>query len=695
MAINLLTEIYQKRGDEFIQKLLSLKVYIYEKMAGSAFSFEYKNGSFIFYKKNTNISISNIDRLLMKHYEAGINYIENLPADVVQNIPAKTRFGFEYFPTEKPNYLKYDNLPKNFLILSYVKNLGDSSFEENHTKMEQYATLLDVTPPPVIFDGILSEEQQVEIMDYVRMTPTEIQEKFKTSSFTKFIISMLNPDMKKTVLNDDIESSIDGVIFQFENDSKKIFAKAQDPIISEVVSSNTSKPGSSILTSMIFGDMIEYMELQRQFWKDFKFKKVDIDDRYIELMSEVFNKFIAQNKNKYDGVELDIPDFMRGDSFSLNMDYLDNPKTIELVSTEETSRELFKMLVALFRKKRKSVSDNINPNLVKYQKELVDEITTKLQEGGGTGVETFEKFMNWFVEEKDFPINASENLDGIEFNGTTEFIGPIQEEEECEVCQMSVEEKMLVLLEQIEASGSNVEPELFTALTTLQEQLVGEKKACLIGHTPPINESKSYEVLNFWQTAFEAEPPKEKPKKDEKLFEVNVMVGKFQPFNNKHLQALKELNAANNKKTIVVQINPNKKSDRKPFNESLSFKMLDKLGKDHGDLIEGFYITQKASMKNVLDRVDKRYTPVMISSNESYQSYLKKQLEYNLFEEDYDLDEPLEFHNFSKGQLKSVKSNSEKIMKSLKENDIREYKKNVPKSLHVFFEKFRNEVKDD
>jgi len=689
MAINLLTEIYQKRGDEFIQKLLRLKVFIYEKMAGSAFSFEYKDKSFVFYKKNTNISISKVDRLLMKHYEAGINYIENLPPDVAQNIPAKTRFGFEYFPTENPNYLKYDNLPKNFLILSYVKNLEDGSYEENSEKIVQYATLLDVTPPPVIFDGILSEEQQVAIMEYVRMTSDEIVKKFKTDSFTKFIISILNPDMKATVLNNDIESSIDGVIFQFENDTKKIFAKAQDPVILEIVSTNTSKPGGGILTSIIFGDMIEYMELQREFWLDYKFKKVDIDERYIEIASEVFNKFMEQNKSKYQGIELDIPDFMKSDSFALNMEYLDNPKTIELVSTDETSRELFKMFVALFRKKRKNVSDNINPNLVKYQKALVDELTAKLQEGVDSGLATFEQFMNWFVGEKEFVINESD-MDSLD--GAVEVPG---EEEECEVCQMSVEEKMLVLLEQIEAGGSNVEPRMFEALASLQVQLLGEKKACLLGTAPPpINESKSYEVLNFWQTAFESEPPKKKKKK-EKCNEVNVMVGKFQPFNNKHLQALKELNSTNKKKTIIVQINPDKKSVQKPFSESLSFKMLDKLGKDHGDLIEGFYITTKASMKNVLDRVDSRYTPVKISSNESYQSYLKKQLEYNLFEEDYDLDAPLEFHNFSKGQLKSVKSNSEKIMKSLKENDIREYKKYVPKSLHVFFEKFRSEVETD
>ena len=47
-------------------------------MAGSAFSFEYKNGAFVFYKKNTNMSISKIDRLLMKYYEPAILYIENL-----------------------------------------------------------------------------------------------------------------------------------------------------------------------------------------------------------------------------------------------------------------------------------------------------------------------------------------------------------------------------------------------------------------------------------------------------------------------------------------------------------------------------------------------------------------------------------------------------------------------------------------
>ena len=80
-GISHLYDIYNKKGEDFINSLFNSYVTVNEKMDGSAFVFErdLETGRFNFYKRDLKYPITLVDRTLMKYYEKPINYIESFP----------------------------------------------------------------------------------------------------------------------------------------------------------------------------------------------------------------------------------------------------------------------------------------------------------------------------------------------------------------------------------------------------------------------------------------------------------------------------------------------------------------------------------------------------------------------------------------------------------------------------------------
>ena len=117
-GINQLSDIFKKKGKEFVDKLFNQIVTVSEKLDGSIFAFE-KNltdEGISFYKRDQDNPISKIDRILMSYYERPINYIESLSPEIRSQIPNGWRFGMEYFCDNKPVNLAYQREPKNGLV---------------------------------------------------------------------------------------------------------------------------------------------------------------------------------------------------------------------------------------------------------------------------------------------------------------------------------------------------------------------------------------------------------------------------------------------------------------------------------------------------------------------------------------------------------------------------------------------------
>lgn len=374
-----LQELINNRGDEFINRLFTLPVTVYEKLDASQFSFECDaDGNFSFYKQDQNTPISKIDITLSQYYNNAIKHFQNLSLDKIKIIPPNWRFCCEYFIDKNPVYISYDKMPQNGLVLiNIIDNSGNGKkVLDNKQLLEEWADFLDIENPPLIFQGLLSEEQKNKIMEFVRTPNDKLKEKFETNSFIRHLLSILHPERSTSFLRDSDRGLIEGVVFRFGNEAENFTAKIIDPIFySRKIENNTKK---SSLPSDIYWltllDIVEY--LQGVNISNYKIEGESAEERYLSLICNIFNDFIQKYGSKYKDVDFELPKFMQKEAFKVGLEYIPNKQTSKLIMSEESWQNVFKVILAAFRKRKKGTNQFFTDYVLNCFNSIVQEISS-------------------------------------------------------------------------------------------------------------------------------------------------------------------------------------------------------------------------------------------------------------------------------------------------------------------------------
>lgn len=371
-------ELITNKGDEFISRLFTMPVTVYEKLDASQFSFECdQNGNFSFYKQGQNNPISKIDITLSQYYNNAIKHIQNLPAEKIRLIPAGWRFCCEYFIDKNPVYISYDEMPKNGLVLiNIIDNSGKSKkVLDDKILLNEWSEFLDIECPPLIFQGYLSEDQKSKIMEFVRTPNNKLKEKFETNSFIRHLLSILNPEKGTSFLRNTDRGLIEGVIFKFGNEEETYTAKIIDPVFysRKIESKGTSASNPSDVYWITLLDVVEY--LQGIKIQNFEIDSESPEERYLEIICKIFNGFIQKYGSKYKEVDFELPNFMRKNAFKVGLEYIPNKETNKLISSEESWENVFKIILAAFRKKKKGSNQFFTDYVMSCFNKIVEEIS--------------------------------------------------------------------------------------------------------------------------------------------------------------------------------------------------------------------------------------------------------------------------------------------------------------------------------
>jgi cytidyltransferase-like protein len=543
-GISHLYDLYNKKGKEFIEELFNNFVTVNEKMDGSAFVFERdrETGKFIFYKRDQRTPITLVDRTLMKYYEKPIQYIESLPPHVIKEIPRGWRFGLEYFANNAPVEIVYDEIPKNNLILSYVhkkdpngKIKGTIQEKEN---LDTWADLLGIERPPIIFQGYLTDSQKERIMEFLRTPFEDLLEEYKTRSFVAFIIGVLNPDLKKTALNFDIEKPIEGIVFRFgdeNSDKEPVLSKMVDPIFTEMAKNKAKKRIEEKPSDFLGLTILDVMNfILENGVENFESEGKTEDERYISFMSDVFSKFLSEYAYKYRGADFEEPEYLKKEEFRLNTDLIKDRRVLKFLEQDESFESLFKLIINSFRKIKKRAGGIITQGIIDQFNSLVKDIEKKVQ-----------------ISKPKQQITESELPSFMDFK------------------KANFPEKKV---EYITTESDDQKEDHFYSynefISTLETIDTTPKKS------PAIKE---------------VDDSQEKP-----LKEVNLIVGRFQPFHNGHLKMAKHMKEKNNLPCIIAVIHPgHNKSGKSPFHQDLVSKYMESISKQNPELIEGFYMAPR------------------------------------------------------------------------------------------------------
>jgi len=362
-GIRHLKEVHDKMGEDFLNKLFNEYLIVNEKVNGSFLGFkkDQETDAFKFFNKKNEIGY--IDRVLSKFYNAPINHIKGLNNDKIQRIPSNMYFGLEYISNTSTNIEDYGRLPKNGLLLNFIHELDEEGGVvktiQDKDILDEWSEFLEIDGPTIVFEGNLNDDQKVEIMDFIYCPKEELLEKFKTRSFIKYVISILNKDFKEGFLENSIVRDINGLVFRFyegdrENPSSKSFlAKLIDPIFQDRMNNQEIERGenkSQDYTWLIVIDLMNFIEMyDLKTINSWKIVGNSFQERYVKFINIVFREFIEKYKDKYEGLQLNKPDFLETDEFDLNMDMINDPYIIDLIEESDTNKEVYKILLNFFR----------------------------------------------------------------------------------------------------------------------------------------------------------------------------------------------------------------------------------------------------------------------------------------------------------------------------------------------------------
>lgn len=418
-----LQNILNNEGREFLENLLNKEVVVTEKLNAATLSMQKKqtsemdlNRNLTFYK-GTGVNkreITIADRVMTTFYLSGMTYLSNLSKLIIDRIPANWTFVFKYFPNHQPSFINYSVLPKNNLVLSCIITSGGTKIDDSED-LKSWAEMFDVPYQEPIFKGYLSEYQKEKLRDYVEDGSNNKE------SFARFIITLLNPEMKGSLYqNDGFESPIDGFVFKFISDdgiTKPMTAKLIDPFMSALISKNKSKKGYSDNTDVLLSDFTIFMSNQDM--DSIVLTKKDNGERYLELFYRLFNRYIKYKKSQLEDFDVDTNDIVKESidaDFGVDIDKISNETTKKLLKENPEFKSIFKTLLGSFKTKKDDNYKSIvmSPGVVRLFNSVVDKINSKILSCEETDNLSFASYLNAIRKKdiRDLDINnAPDNVE--------------------------------------------------------------------------------------------------------------------------------------------------------------------------------------------------------------------------------------------------------------------------------------------
>lgn len=659
-GIKNLSDIYKKQGKDFTEKLFNNELTVTENLDGSSFSFEKDliGDNISFYKKDQDNPITRVDRILMTYYEKPITYIESLPEEIKREIPIGWRFGMAYFPNTKPIRIEYDRVPKNHLLLTHIiirDEFGETTRTiQDKEELDRWADLIGVERAPIIFQGKLNQDQKISLMDFLSTPLADLKDRFKTNSFSKYLISVINPKIINTTLGKDLSGQIDSLVFRFEEEDKNesILAKVIDPIFYEISRERKTTKSSYFPNDVYSLCLIDVMNfILEKGIEHFEADGEESDERYIKFVFSVFKEFIDQEGEKYVGVDFNKPEYLKSENFSLNKEFIDDQNVIAYLEKEECYEDILQMILNSFRKFKRKPQGFFTEGLIEQYNKLIEEIASyinakkkeKIDEC--LGIPTFiwfKKVGNKFKVKED----DDDEIGLIEQKKSSEY------ELLLESSDRSVEGDNNKEKEKIENTSE------FFSFDTFRKVVTTNK------------EKKKIKILK------------------EGVQKVNLLIGKFQPFNNGHLKMCTRLKKENDLPVFLCVVHPEGEGSKKyPFSMDLIKKSIGELTSEDQKLFAGYKIIKTNLLEDAINEIKEDVNPVSVCIGE--QDFENMVLQRDWIRKKYDL---------NGGDIEIFKTpkwaDNKEIRDILKNEDFQEFKSKVPKTVSVLFNEFVRCIKD-
>jgi len=363
-----------EKPEQFIKQITDKELLIYEDIQGSQVYAKFTGDRFIIKPKSIkNEELNFIDLTVQKFYNQVFNYLHSLPTSTTDMINTNWWFVFEYFPDNQPGNIEYSRRPKNSLILTCL--LKGSKHVYNIDELVEYSKLLDVDTLPILYKGKLNNKQLEIISLFLNVSEKDLNYVFGEDNFAEFFYSILNPNVENSVLMGDNEfnDNIEKLVIRIDGNTEYSF-EILNPIHKKLSLNNNTEYVE--IYSLIIINFLEF--LQTINLEKVKLKKLTKEELYVELICDIYNKYIENVRKDIIDWVFHIPDFFKEDKFKINIELIGNKRTIETIKSNQKLEYTFKVLLSSFFKRRKKPIGLLTKQTVEMLNQMVDNINKKL-----------------------------------------------------------------------------------------------------------------------------------------------------------------------------------------------------------------------------------------------------------------------------------------------------------------------------
>ena len=361
-----------ENADEFINLIEDKELLIYEDIQGSKIFVKYDGDKFIVRPKTLKSEDLNfIDLTVQKFYNTAFNFFYSLPSYITNLLNPNWWFCFEYFPPfdTQPGNIIYNKNPRNNLILSCV--IKGSKYKYNYAELQEYANLFDCDYLPVIFLGKLNSKQLEVLNLYLHTSEKDLEFVFGESNFAKFFYDILNPQIRNSFLmkTENFNDNLEKIIIKIDGNDDLSF-EILNPIYKRMSYYNDSNYVE--MYSLIILNFLEYCQLVDL--KNYKIKANIKDEIYIDIICQLFNDYMDSIKSNIDDWDITVPTFFQDEKFKINIDILNNKKTVNFIKSSSKIEYIFKVILGSFNKKRKKPIGVFNEQTVEIFNQFVNKL---------------------------------------------------------------------------------------------------------------------------------------------------------------------------------------------------------------------------------------------------------------------------------------------------------------------------------
>jgi len=204
---------------------------------------------------------------------------------------------------------------------------------------------------PILFKGKLSTKQLEAINLFLNSSESDLDYLFGEKNFSYFIYKLLNPKIENSFLMKDGEfnDNLEKIIFKIIGDENKYTFAIFNPMYKKLEIDNDSEYVE--MYSFILIKFLEFLQLVDL--GKYTLKEVLKDKIYLELICRLFNDFMDSTYKHIIKWNLNIPQFFKEDKFKVNLEVLDNKKTVDYIKSNEKVEYIFKVILSSFGKLRK------------------------------------------------------------------------------------------------------------------------------------------------------------------------------------------------------------------------------------------------------------------------------------------------------------------------------------------------------